>query len=201
MIEKPTLEQLYDTIGVLRNVGETIPEKLLGELSFAEEQYLKEALEPILSKLQRPLNILVSYTPEEPLQMELSADILPEQEEVSDPIADFVPHRNSNPRGPRAKNMTLRVTDNDTGQVFGEKGRKAIDTFCELLVYIGLDRVRELRLTNNSLFLVSNVKDPNRRQRQFGQYYISANNSTKTKADLLGEIAQRLGLNLKIEII
>lgn len=97
--------------------------------------------------------------------------------------------------------MTLRVTDGDTGQVFGEKGRKAIDTFCELLVYIGLDRVRELRLTNNRLFLVSNVKDPNRSQRELGQYYISANNSTKTKAELLGEIAQRLGLNLKIEII
>lgn len=49
--------------------------------------------------------------------------------------------------------------------------------------------------------LVSTSKDENRQQRKVGEFYIFTNRSTKQKAEQLEEISDRLGLNLKIEVV
>lgn len=83
--------------------------------------------------------------------------------------------------------------------IFNEKD--ATDTFCKVLQRIGLMRVRQLEIMPSGINLVSTSKDENRQQRKVGEFYIFTNRSTKQKAEQLEEISDRLGLNLKIEVV
>ena len=62
-------------------------------------------------------------------------------------------------------------------------------------------RVRQLEIMPSGINLVSTSKDENRQQRKVGEFYIFTNRSTKQKAEQLEEISDRLGLNLKIEVV
>ena len=79
--------------------------------------------------------------------------------------------------------------------------RKMQQTFCDVLLRIGLMRVRQLEIMPSGINLVSTSKDENRPQRKVGEFYIFTNRSTKQKAEQLEEISDRLGLNLKIEVV
>jgi len=83
--------------------------------------------------------------------------------------------------------------------LFNEKD--STDTFCEVLERIGLLRVRQLEIMPSGINLVSTSKDENRQQRKVGEFYIFTNRSTKQKSEQLKEISDRLGLNLKIEVV
>ena len=76
------------------------------------------------------------------------------------------------------------------GKVFFD-AKDAMNTFCDVLVHIGLLRVRQLEI----------MLSVNRTQRKIGNFYVFTNRSTSDKAKKLKEISDRLNLGLKIEVI
>ena len=80
----------------------------------------------------------------------------------------------------------------------------AADTFLETIQKIGIDKVRELRLRGNGVPLIDSV--PRRDGRKSAQpkiqgWYICLYSSTQKKKEQIDEIAQHLGIRLKVEII
>ena len=74
-------------------------------------------------------------------------------------------------------------------------------TFAEVIEKLGVEQVRNLELIVNSIPLVSTFDHPTYNQHQSGRYYITTHSSTKAKKRLLEEIAERLGIKMKVEIV
>ena len=78
----------------------------------------------------------------------------------------------------------LRVTMDD-GEVIEHK--QGIDTFVDVIEKIGIERVKDLGLIQNTIPLISTSKDPKRKQSQIGEYYIATGMMTKSKkGNLIG---------------
>ena len=79
----------------------------------------------------------------------------------------------------------------------------ATDTFVETIQKIGIDKVRELRLRGNGVPLIDSVQRHDRKSAQpkIQGWYICIYSSTQKKKEQLDEIAQQLGIRLKVEII
>lgn len=92
----------------------------------------------------------------------------------------------------------LRVTMDDGEVIEHEQG---IDTFVDVIEKIGIERVKDLGLIQNTIPLISTSKDSKRRQRQLGEYYISTSMMTKSKKRKLDRIADGLGIDLKVELV
>ncbi len=91
----------------------------------------------------------------------------------------------------------LRVTMPD-GEAIEHK--LAIHTFIAVIEKIGIERVETLGLIQNAIPLISTRKDPKRAQHQRGQYYIVSGLSNLKKKTFLEEIAEKLRIDLKVEL-
>ncbi len=100
------------------------------------------------------------------------------------------------PRTQKAQQTRLVVTMPN-----GEKieYRKAIDTWIEVIMRLGPDRVIEV--DNGQIISTSPNFRPGRPEGQYGQYYIAKDYSTSRKKELLDGIAEFLGVNMKVEIV
>lgn len=98
----------------------------------------------------------------------------------------------------RAKATKLKITFTD-GTVFDDN--KAVTAFVNAIRKIGIEKVKALQIVTSSVPLISTTKHVSYNQHQVGNYYIMTNTSTIVKHDLLTEIAQRLGIDIKVEII
>ena len=76
-----------------------------------------------------------------------------------------------------------------------------IDTFIEVIEKIGIERVKDLNIIRNSIPFISTVKDPEREQRQCGEYYLVSGLSSKNKERTLNRIAKELEIDLKVELV
>ena len=76
---------------------------------------------------------------------------------------------------------------------------KAIDTWIEVIMKLGPDRVIEV--DNGQIISTSPNFRPDRPEEQFGQYYIAKDYGTSRKKQLLEGIAKRLDVNMKVEIV
>lgn len=101
---------------------------------------------------------------------------------------------------PNAQQTKLRVSFPD-GKVIEKY--LAADTFVETIQKIGIDKVRKLGLRGHKVPLIDSVPRDDRKsvQREIRGWYICIYSGTSKKKEQLYEIAQRLGIRLKVEII
>ena len=92
----------------------------------------------------------------------------------------------------------LRVTMSGREVIEHENG---IDTFVEVIEKLGIEDVKDLDITRNSIPLISNSKDPERAQHQRGRYYIVSGLSSKNQERTLNQIAKDLGIDLDVELV
>ena len=93
----------------------------------------------------------------------------------------------------RKAETRLRVTVSNQPAISRDN---ALDTFCEVLQILGLERVNQIEPG-----IVS--KDPfdNGKHRQVAGYWINANNGTEPKRRILYRIAEKLDIHLDAEVI
>ena len=77
---------------------------------------------------------------------------------------------------------------------------QATDTFVEVIKRIGIERVKELKITTDGLHLVSTHDASYRTQRKVGKYYINIELSPGIMRRKLNEIAERLEILLYAEV-
>lgn len=215
MDKELNLSELYNSIETLKKLetkGVAVPDTVYAQLAAMEEQLIRDKvlpvvsdkIEPVLREICRQLTLVVEYRPDEPITVRLSrernlSDLPDAQPLTLDPVPDIIRRNRQQRNGKRQPVTRLRVATPD-GRVFCDE-RDATNTFCSVLEYAGLMRVRELGIMVSGINLVSTSNDPNRYQHPMGRFYISTNRSTADKAKLLRRISDLLSLGLTIEII
>lgn len=211
-MKQTNLEKLYTSIETLTGMGIDLPDEVLKQTAELEEQLIRKEvlpvirdnIEPSLRQIHREMTLVVDYRPEEPISVRISRKRdLSDLSEATLLTPDEVPgikRRSPQQRtGQRRPNTKLKVTTGDGRVLYDAKD--ATNTFCNVLEYIGLMRVRQLELMPSGINLVSTSKDENRQQRKIGDFYIFTNRSTDDKAKMLRDISNRLHLGLKVEVV
>lgn len=75
---------------------------------------------------------------------------------------------------------------------------RAIDTYIRVIGYLGIERVKALELTVNTIPLIANYRDPHRAQRQMAGQYIVSGTNTITKKKILEDIASQLEVEMTV---
>ncbi len=135
---------------------------------------LRDSIEPVLRKIRRELTLVVNYRPGEPITLRISREPnLADLDNAAILIPDDIPDFHKRNKQRRA------------GKRKPNKGLKV--TLADGTVFEGIN-------------IVSTSKDPNRQQRQMGNFYVFTNTSTQQKAKTLKDIAERLNVSMKIEV-
>ncbi|NJO82756.1 MAG: hypothetical protein HC828_07970 [Blastochloris sp.] len=98
-------------------------------------------------------------------------------------------------RGPR---MGLRVIF-PNGKTLRDS--VAAQTFLKAIEEMGVDRVKALNLKVNNHPLISYQENDRYNQHQLNGYYVMTHSSTDQKKRLLEEMARRLNIKMKIEVV
>lgn len=112
-----------------------------------------------------------------------------------EPVDMQYSHTSSSTKSPKTR---LSVTFHN-GKIIKEN--IASKTFALALQEIGLDRVRRLSKILCNVPLISNQKHETYGQYRIGNQYIFTNTDTRTKKEVLEEIAAELGVKIQVEII
>ena len=210
------LEKLYTSIKNLEELGLELTPEMLLECDKLEEQIIKDEIlpalgqdiEPRLRQIQRPLVLVVEYTPEDPISVKLSRkmniaealgakQITPPSTKTGQPVTSAEPTPSPEPHEPTKQvvNHTkgLKVTFRD-GTVINESA--AIETF-------KLDKVAATSIKHGDYGLVSKDKRPPEAgriwQHKIGDWYVYVNISNQQKKDDLKKLSDMFGLGLVIE--
>lgn len=206
------LEQLYNSIENLKELGVQLPEKLIEETNRVEEEIiqnevipaLSKAIDPIINQIQRELVLVIDYIPNEPLQVKMtrkrSFKFAPEEE--SEELLKRAPFKKetSYTISPHTKskktNLTVIFPD---GIVISN--RFAYQSLCEAIEKIGPKNVAQLNIIQSGIPLVSKEQDDFYQQHQIKDgYLVLTHSSTVAKRNHLEDISRRLNLNLKVKI-
>lgn len=211
-MDKKRLEALYQYIESAKILKREVSEADLAEIAELEEELLKEEILPILNnevsqvlqQIRRELLFVVEYKPDEPISVRVShtndlTDLSDLTSLTADVIPDIVRRSHQTRKGEKAPASRLRITMEDGRVICYPKN--AAKTFGETINAIGLAQVRALNIMPSGVNLVSTTKDENRQQYQIGDYFIFTNSSTKDKVKILNEIADRLRIRIKVEVI
>ena len=218
------LEKLYTSIKNLEELGLELTPEMLLECDKLEEQIIKDEIlpalgqdiEPRLRQIQRPLVLVVEYTPEDPISVKLSRkmniaealgakQITPPSTKTGQPVTYAEPAPLPAPHEPTKQviNHTkgLKVTFRD-GTVIQE--RTANETMIRALQKIGLDKVATTDIQHGGGYgLVSKNKRPPEAgriwQHKIGDWYVYVNISNQQKKDDLKKLSDLFGLGLVIE--
>lgn len=206
------LEQLYNSIENLKELGVQLPDKLIEETNRVEEEIiqnevipaLSQAIDPIINQIQRELLLVIEYSPNEPLQVKMtrkrSFKITPDEErEVLNKTAQkketsytITPHTKS-------KKTNLLVKFPDGTEI---NNRFAYQTLCEVIEKIGPEKVQNLNIIHSGVPLVSRQEDDFYSQHPVkGGFFVITHSSTATKKQQISEISKRLNLKLKVKIL
>jgi hypothetical protein len=198
------LEELYQAIQTLNNLGAKLPASLIEQTNQIEENIIKndiipalaETIEPIIQQIQRDIMLIVDYKPNEPLSVRIAkkkSSLIPQEQ-------DLPQHEEKIERAfaNKAPKTGLRVEFSD-GKVIAE--RYAYETLIESIKKIGWERVRDLNIVVNKLPFISNKKYDIDQHEIVKGIYIITHSSTKRKKEILDYISDELGLNLKVEIV
>lgn len=218
------LEKLYISIKNLEELGLELTPEMLLECDKLEEQIIKDEIlpalgqdiEPRLRQIQRPLVLVVEYTPKDPITVKLSRkmniaealgakQITPPSTKTGQPVTSAEPAPSSEPHEPTKQvvNHTkgLKVTFRD-GTVIQE--RTANETMIRALQKIGLDKVAATDIQHGGGYgLVSKDKRPPEAgriwQHKIGDWYVYVNISNEQKKKDLQQLSDMFGLGLVIE--
>ncbi len=205
------LEDLYEGKIRLERAGYKMPKEMLHDMASLEEQLIKDEvlptlskdIEPLLTKIQRELVLVVEYKPGVPISVSLSrkrniTQLIDDAKLLEiDPEVEHGTITITKKKDKREPKTNIRVYYD--GRVF--KTPVAADTFVDVIEAIGVARVRSLGLIWNKIPLVSTTEDKKYSQRKSGQFYIITHSPTESKRAQLMKIANKLGLNIKVEII
>lgn len=214
------LEELYNSIDTLRNLGVKITKEQLRVLDEFEEELIKSEVLPALSQdiaprlnpIKRELVLVVEYHPGEPISVALSRKAK---------ISDFIDAKPltpiSRPVSSVEKNLSnvseMKPTKHIENVTKGLKVtfadgyvahyRTAIETYIASIKYIGYERVASLGIVHGGYNIVSRQKrpvEPGRIwQHESDGWYIYSNISNQTKIEDLKLISQKLNIRLHIE--
>ncbi len=166
-----------------------------------------ENIAPALKQVQRELVLVVDYVPGSSISVHLSRkrnfalgmkdakEILPDPQVEHKETGKIV---SSNSKQPATR---LRIVFAD-GRIMEET--KAVDTYLNFVKEVGVERVRSLGLVQCKVPLISNTLDKKyySRQKPVGNgWYLMTNSSTNTKKWEIEQIAQALGIKVKVEIV
>ena len=205
------LEELYNAIQKLKELGVKLPDELIEETNRVEEEIIKkevipalsDAIDPIISQIQRELLLIVEYIPDEPLQVKMtrkrSFKFSEEEENFISKRKEFKkessytisPHTKS-------KKTNLAVTFPD-GTVI--KNRFAWKTLCDTIEKVGAEKVAPLGIRQSGIDLVSRTEDDYYQQHKIKDgYLVLTHSSTEMKKNHIEYISNQLGLDLKVKI-
>ena len=208
------LETLYRSIEGLKELGLPLNAETLEAVDALEEELIKnevvprlsESIEPIVTKIQRPIVLVVDYVPGEDLSVRLTRKRVV-TEDAATKMFSIVSKENekesktntkrkSHTKQP-GKGLMVKFPD---GRIISN--RFAYETMMEAIEVIGVEKVKTLGLKDVGIDLISKEKDDfyNQHQTKDG-YFVVTHSSTKRKMTILKEISKRLDLNLKIEIV
>lgn len=209
------LSDLYKAMETLRKEGLSLNEDLEIQVSELEENIIKKEILPIVTKtiapalkqVQRELVLVVDYVPGAPISVHLSrkrnfaAGITDAKEILPDPQVEHKEFGQRNPTSNKVPATRLRITLAD-GRVIQES--QAAETFRQFVMMIGPERVRSLGMTQCKVPLISNTLDKKykRAQKPVGNgWYLMTNSNTQTKKRDLENIARKLNIKVKVDII
>lgn len=203
------LEQLYNAIQNLKELGVQLPEKLIEETNRVEGEIiqnevipaLSEAIEPIINQIQRELVLVVEYIPEEPLQVKMtrkrSFKLTEEEDRLTVKRKDFkkessytlAPHTKS-----KWTNLLVEFPDGTKIQ-----NRFAYQTLCDVIKQAGAEKVAQLGIRQSGTDLVSKNEDDFYQQHTIkGGWLVMTHSSTEQKKQHIEEISRLLYLGLKV---
>ena len=184
------------------------------QVSELEEEIIKkeilpiitETIAPALEPVKRELVLVVDHVPGAPLSVHISrkrnfaAVITDAKEIIPDTVVTPADSVAPTPIAVPASRK-LRVTL-PTGRVIQEK--KAIDTLKEFVLFAGVDNVRALNLVYSNVPFISDTLDKKYSSAQKelgGGLYLFGNSPTGKKKEQIEHIAQKLNIDVKVEII
>lgn len=205
------LSKLYTTIESLKELNLPIDELLQQEVDKLEEDLIRteilptltDKIEPALAQVQRELVLVVDYVPGEPLKVSLSR-----KRNITDVLTDAVeispkrPHVVTATDITRSPNIDFRVRFED-GTVCEGNGK---NTFIQALKHMVLARVATFDGRTFAGFpLVSRkqriTEDGFKWQEQVDGWWVYINMSNETKMSILKQVAESLGIELKVEVL
>ncbi len=206
------LEKLYNSIENLKELGVQLPDKLIEETTRVEEEIIQDellpalsnAIDPIISQIQRELVLVIDYIPNEPLQVRMTRKRsfkFPEEEEKMLGNTKSVQKETSYTVAPhtKSKKTNLEVAFPDGTKI---KNRFAYQTFCRAIEKMQPEKVQELGLKQSGIDLISKDEDEFYNQHKIkGGFWVVTHSSTQQKKHHLEEISKRLGIKLKVKIL
>jgi hypothetical protein len=203
------LEQLYNSIQNLKELGVQLPDKLIEETNRVEEEIiqkevipaLSDAIDPIINQIQRELILVVEYIPDEPLQVKMTRKRsfkFPDEEEKLETKRKEFKKEQSYTLTPHTKSKwtNLVVKFSDGKEI---SNRFAYQTLCDVIEKIGPEKVSKLGIRQSGTDLVSKKEDDFYQQHKIsGGWLVLTHSSTDTKKSHIEEISRKLDLNLKV---
>jgi len=207
------LEDLYKSIRTLKELGLPLNAETLNAVDNLEEELIRneiiprlsESIEPIITKIERPIVLVVDYVPNENMSVRLTrkrviTDDADTKEYSLVPKELLQPKTNkkiaSSPKSPKTR---LRVIYLD-GSVIEE--RFAYATFLKVIEKTGIEKVSNLNISWVGLPLVSKTRDDFYNQHELPNgWFVVTHSATAQKLKQLDEISKKLNLGLKIEIV
>ena len=187
------IEEDYRNVSRQRQVATRLPE--------AWSKLVEEADEFLLHAVAEKTESLCGYRPTDEQVLGflkgLERKTEPDRRETSPPSVLSVQPTQRPMRRTRKVRQTRLVATMPNGEVVEHP--KAIDTWIEVILKLGPDRV--LEVDQGQIISTSPNFRSGRPEVQHGQYYIAKDYSTKDKKRLLEKIASRLGVWLKVEIV
>lgn len=163
------LEDLYKSIQTLKELGLPLNEETLHAVDNLEEELIKneiiprlaENIEPIITKIKRPIVLVVDYIPEEELSVRLTRKrvITDEQYTKQYSLVTKPTERKTNRKvksSPKSKKTKLAVIYPNGKRI---EHHYAYETLLEVIEDVGPEKISALNLTWVGLPLISKKKD------------------------------------------
>lgn len=220
------LETLYNSIRGLKKLGLPLNEETLRAVDQLEEELIKDdviprlsdSIEPIITKIERPIVLVVDYIPGENLSVRLTRKrvITDEEETKKYPLST---DRKDSQEKIYATNEKAKKKKTERTMKFANKAKKtrlsvkfpdgttiensyAYETFIDTILKIGIEKVAELNMKWVGLPLVSKIKDDFYNQHEVEDgWWIVTHSATNQKRLQLEEMSKKLKLGLSVEII
>jgi hypothetical protein len=206
------LETLYNSIKGLKELGLPLNAETLKAVDELEEELIKneiiprlsESIEPIITKIQRPIVLVVDYIPDEQLSVRLTRKrVITDEQDTKQYELVTKQLKKKTERAitsaPKSKKTKLAVVFADGERI---ERNYAYETLLAVIEKIGAERVANLHIKWLGLPLVSKTKDDFYNQHEItGGWLVVTHSATITKRQQLERISKELALNLKIEII
>lgn len=206
------LEILYNSIKGLKELGLPLNEETLKAVDELEEELIKneiiprlsESIEPIITKIQRPIVLVVDYIPDEQLSVRLTRKrvITDEQDTKQYELVSKQTRKKTDraiSSSPKSKKTKLAVEFPDGTHI---ERRYAYETLLAVIEKIGAERVANLNVQWLGLPLISKTKDDFYNQHEIsGGWLVVTHSSTITKRQQIEKISKELSIDLKIEIV